>query len=231
MPIDIENDNLPTALKKLKAREDTLRQLESVSRIGSWETDLQTGVSLWSEQNYEIYGLFPVDQKKSNSFSIHLLGGYMVRDRFGVGAGLAYTYKKISFEANDTVDVNSIKIGYTIVPHIRNYIPLPRESFFQIFNQTNLGFSFLSGLEEDDNGTSIDRWSTDEFEFRLGIQPGISVFAGKGVTIEASIDVLGFTMTRTRIEHNGEFYGYHNTADLSFTLSLYTLALGITVYI
>ena len=57
MPIDIENDDLPTALKKLKAREDTLRQLESVSRIGSWETDLQTGVSLWSEQNYEIYGL------------------------------------------------------------------------------------------------------------------------------------------------------------------------------
>jgi len=57
MPIDIENDDPKTALKKLKARENVLRELESVSGLGSWEIDLTTNTSIWSSRSYEIYGI------------------------------------------------------------------------------------------------------------------------------------------------------------------------------
>ncbi len=57
MPIDIENDDLNTALKKLKARENILRELESVSGLGSWEVDLVANKSIWSARSYEIYGI------------------------------------------------------------------------------------------------------------------------------------------------------------------------------
>ncbi|MDF1878248.1 EAL domain-containing protein [Sulfurimonas sp. SAG-AH-194-C20] len=57
MPIDIQNDDLATALKKLKAREDTLRKLEAVSKLGSWEIDLKTHLSTWSDMSYELYGI------------------------------------------------------------------------------------------------------------------------------------------------------------------------------
>jgi len=57
MPIDIENDDLPTALQKLKARENNLRKLESVSQLGSWEIDLRTQKSIWSDRSYDIYGI------------------------------------------------------------------------------------------------------------------------------------------------------------------------------
>ena len=57
MPIDIKNDDLDTAIKKLKARENTLRQLEAVSKLGSWEVDLQTHKSIWSDMSYKIYGI------------------------------------------------------------------------------------------------------------------------------------------------------------------------------
>ncbi len=57
MPIDIENDNLDTAIKKLKAREENLQTLESISKLGSWEIDLQTKKAIWSERSYEIYGI------------------------------------------------------------------------------------------------------------------------------------------------------------------------------
>ena len=57
MPIDIENDDLKTALKKLKARENVLRELESVSGLGSWEVDLVANKSIWSARSYEIYGI------------------------------------------------------------------------------------------------------------------------------------------------------------------------------
>jgi len=57
MPIDIDNDDITTALKKLKARENNLRRLEDVSGLGSWEVDLRTNKSIWSDRSYEIYGI------------------------------------------------------------------------------------------------------------------------------------------------------------------------------
>jgi diguanylate cyclase (GGDEF)-like protein/PAS domain S-box-containing protein len=57
MPIDIQNDSLVTAMKKLKAREDVLRELEKVSGLGSWEVDLKQNKSFWSKRSYEIYGI------------------------------------------------------------------------------------------------------------------------------------------------------------------------------
>lgn len=57
MPIDIEKDDLKTALQKLKAREDNFKQLESISKMGSWEVDLVTKKSIWSDESYKIYGL------------------------------------------------------------------------------------------------------------------------------------------------------------------------------
>ena len=57
MPIDTEKDTLETALKKLKAKENSLLTLESVSKLGGWEVDLNTKKTLWSDQTYKIYGL------------------------------------------------------------------------------------------------------------------------------------------------------------------------------
>lgn len=57
MPIDIENDDLKTALKKLQSRENILHKLETISRLGSWEIDLKTKESTCSDMSYEIYGI------------------------------------------------------------------------------------------------------------------------------------------------------------------------------
>ena len=57
MPIDIENDTLEVAMQKLVAREDGFKRLETISGLGSWELDLKTDVSHWSDRNYEIMGI------------------------------------------------------------------------------------------------------------------------------------------------------------------------------
>ena len=57
MPIDILNDDLQTAMKKLKARENSFIQVEAISNLGSWEIDLKTNKSVWSDQSFKIYGL------------------------------------------------------------------------------------------------------------------------------------------------------------------------------
>ena len=76
MPIDIENDDLKTALKKLQAREDNLRKLESVSKLGSWEIDLKTRKSIWSDRSYEIYGIEKGSDVNMNTFFSLLEPGY-----------------------------------------------------------------------------------------------------------------------------------------------------------
>ena len=77
MPIDIKDDDIDTALQKLKAREDTLKQLEEVSKIGSWESDLVSGLSIWSGQNYTIYGIAPQTPVSVDVFFSVLLPEYL----------------------------------------------------------------------------------------------------------------------------------------------------------
>ena len=59
MPIEIQSDTVEIALRKLKARENSFRRLEAISRFGSWEVDLITKQSSWSKQSYKIYGYEP----------------------------------------------------------------------------------------------------------------------------------------------------------------------------
>jgi PAS domain S-box-containing protein len=73
MPIDIKNDDIKTALAKLKARESILNQLESISGLGSWEVDLVTKKSFWSKRSYEIYQVpFDEDVNLNTFFSLLL---------------------------------------------------------------------------------------------------------------------------------------------------------------
>ena len=77
MPIDLEKDSIETALKKLKARENAFRRLEKVAKLGSWEVDLKTKRSQWSDRSYEIYGYKPGEIEPTlDTFFAHLLPEY-----------------------------------------------------------------------------------------------------------------------------------------------------------
>ena len=55
MSIDIKHDDLTTALHKLKAREEVLKEFSTLAGLGSWEVDLATNTTVWSDNLYEIY--------------------------------------------------------------------------------------------------------------------------------------------------------------------------------
>ena len=77
MPIDISKDSPEIALKKLKARESTLAQFESIAKLGSWELDLRTKKSTWSKESYKIYGLKEGDPVSIETFYSMLLPEYV----------------------------------------------------------------------------------------------------------------------------------------------------------
>lgn len=55
MAIDIENDDLNTAIYKLKAQEDILKEFSILSGLGSWEIDLKSHKTIWSKNLYNLY--------------------------------------------------------------------------------------------------------------------------------------------------------------------------------
>lgn len=182
-------------------------------------------------ENFKELNLIPIEQKDQLKFSINAQGGYLIRKYFSVGGGLSYGYSRVEAQLSDTLTTRSAQSTYAVVPHIRNYLPWTEDLFFQIFNQTNLGFSYGTGVEESDYGYSIDRTVIRELGIHLGIQPGLSVFVGRGVTVETSVSLLGFTSKRIKIEQNGIDYGYHNSSSVDFNIDLFSINLGITVYI
>ena len=97
MPINIDKDDINTALKKLKAREDNLKQLESISKLGSWEVDLITKKSIWSERSYEIYGIEKSQEVNLELFYELILPEYKTQAQTQL-AHVIQTGKAITFE-------------------------------------------------------------------------------------------------------------------------------------
>jgi diguanylate cyclase (GGDEF)-like protein/PAS domain S-box-containing protein len=79
MPIDIENDTPEIALKKLKARESVLRQIEKIAGLGSWEIDLITKKSIWSDESYDTYGIKRGTEVNIDTFFSVLLPEYITQ--------------------------------------------------------------------------------------------------------------------------------------------------------
>lgn len=56
MPINTLKKSLAATIKKLEARENSMKQFEELSNLGSWEINLKTNTTVWSKQTYIIYG-------------------------------------------------------------------------------------------------------------------------------------------------------------------------------
>jgi diguanylate cyclase (GGDEF)-like protein/PAS domain S-box-containing protein len=79
MPIDIDNDSPEIALRKLQARESVLQQFEEIAALGSWEVDLITKKSIWSDESYKIYGIEHGTEVNLNTFFSVILPEYSIK--------------------------------------------------------------------------------------------------------------------------------------------------------
>lgn len=63
-------------LEEYKAKIETYKHLESIANISSWEVDLITNKSIWSDQSYEIYGL----DKETTQPSLDIFYKHLVKE-------------------------------------------------------------------------------------------------------------------------------------------------------
>jgi len=105
MPVKLYNDE---EIKKQLTREEILRELEAMANISSWEIDLITNESIWSDQSYKIYAL----DKQTTTPRIELFYSFLIQEDLSKAqaafTNLLASKETVSFECS-IIDANGIK--------------------------------------------------------------------------------------------------------------------------
>lgn len=179
----------------------------------------------------------PFLQKLDNNYNLDwdvtLRSGYFIKKDFVIGGFFKYASRLN--ESIYQVDGNSVKNHrlereFSVAPFIRNYLPLGNGRFV-LFNETNLEFTYGSGVQQVYNVDDVTRSVGQSYGLKLGIQPGISAFITEKTAFEVGTSLLGLSSSYTRTQVNGSEDGYSFSNDVSFKIDLLSLFLGVTFYI
>lgn len=199
----------------------------------SWHTGIT--LNILSEDEDDIEGLlFNIDERENTGFAINILGGYFFKENLSVGIQYNYTKKEkdLYYFNNDNASHYQLaSTKHTITPFLRNYIPISNDNRFSLFNETDLGFGFGNTLvRHTKSETDITKTYTEEFDFKLGIRPGVNVIIVKGFAFEVAIDLLGLRYTSKNVLKNGINNGTQNNFKFDFDISLLSLDFGLAYY-
>jgi len=175
-----------------------------------------------------------VTQNKYN-YKIIGNGGYAIKNNMtlGLAAGYGRAREEITFidENNENVTSKNLQQGLSIVPIMRNYIPLGKGQL-QVLVQTELSVTFGESLQRVFRQEDIDKIEGNFLEIELGISPGLILFFDKHWAFETTVGIAGFS---TRIEEETTNEDKDNQqriveSGVDLRLNLLQLNLGLAYY-
>ncbi|MDN3203884.1 hypothetical protein [Algoriphagus sediminis] len=201
---------------------------------GRFFTSLTASLSQRSAEN-ENQILRQVKNQNRYRFRIVGAGGYAIKDNFMVGLAGGYGRSKedITFlnENQQEVTTQRLEQGFSIVPNMRNYIPLGRGQL-QILVQTEFGLTFGESLQRNFYESEIDKIESEFIEINVGVSPGLVLFFDRHWAFETTVGIAGLS---TRIEEsitNDDLQNktriVQNNVDLR--INLLNLNLGVAYY-
>jgi hypothetical protein len=173
-----------------------------------------------------------------NKYDYRIIGnvGYALKDNFtlGVAAGYGRLKEEITYLDDNDQEVTAKRIeqGFSIVPNMRNYIPIGKGRF-QVLVQTELGITFGESLERVFYATEMDRIDGNFVEINLGVNPGLVMFFTRNWSFEVTVGAAGL---RTRIDesvlNNDEGTKQRvESTDIDLQLNILQLNLGVAYYL
>ena len=171
------------------------------------------------------------DQYKLN-WDVQVNTGYFIKDDFSIGAQLGYgrVEEDISYTNSDNQDITEKIAGYGVnfSPNIRNYFGPGR---LKVFNQTNLVYATTNQLTRRCYEDDQDKIRTETVNFGIGLQPGLAFFATRMISVEVSINLLGWNTEISKTVTNDVEESKLVTNDVSFSINILTVNLGIGIYL
>lgn len=203
-----------------------------VGATGSYSTHVNTN-----------YTLLLVEGINSEGYTVSAtpMIAYAIKTNMAIGAKFEYGRSllriydagiSIGGEDGTQIVVNdfyALEHSYVGSAVLRQYIPLGRAKRFALFTDIELeGGSFQSKCANDEpiKGT----YSTG-YSMGFGVTPGIVAFATNDVAFEVSVGMLGVGYTHIDQIHNQIYQGEVNTSSMNFKLNLFTIGLGVSIYL
>ena len=174
-----------------------------------------------------------VDGERLN-YDIVLKGGYYTGDYGMAILSLNYyqnDFDGLVFKDPDSLQSNKLTRGFAVTPGFRSSVPLTPNERLSFFTEIGFTFGGSSSLTQDvKNIDEIDRIHETDFNFRVGLSPGITFFAMENFALEVQLNVLGYDLKVSKMSINNGPESKQVRQNVDFNIDLFSLNLGLSYY-
>ena len=227
---------------RVSAQEAFKRNLEQVSFVpkGAWVAGVSVSYSQSDQDNYQFL-IFEKINGDSYTFKVSPTVMFCFKDNLTDGGRFSYSRQRTRLNTADIVldsetdydmsNLYSISHSYLGTALFRNYISLGRSTRFGLFTEVQLQMG--GGQSKLCNGAGNDLTGTYErnFQFNVGVAPGLSVFLNNYSAIEVNVGVLGFNYNHTRSVTDQIYIANRHTQQANFKINLFSITFGVMFYI
>lgn len=213
----------------------------TVASKGQWMFGLTASYTNHINDNYELLGIFKDFDTEGYNFKVNPFVAYFFRNNHAAGARATYsrTFLKVnnvSLDFDDDVnfsvkDIYLLQQMYSGTGFIRSYVGLGSSKRFGLFNETYITFSggnakLLRGTGEALNGTYSQIRALN-----VGVMPGLTAFITNNIGVEVSFGVAGFEYRKETQIHNQVETGVRRSSGANFKIDLFSINIGLAVYL
>jgi hypothetical protein len=178
------------------------------------------------------------------TFKVNPYVGYFIRDNVAVGLRMGYSRTLIDL---GTLDVNlgddlSFKLRnnnyqahqLSASAYMRTYMAIGGSKVFGFFNDLRLTYNYQQAkfAQPDDNGSDIARGTYQTKNgFQLGCAPGLTAFVTNFAAVEVSVDVVGLNFNWVRQTTNQVETSKMHSSGANFKINLFSVNIGMCVYL
>ena len=174
------------------------------------------------------------------TFSVSPYFGYFIKDNIAVGGRFAYNRDFLDL-GNLDVELGGLEINLSEVYYLehsfdaaaflRTYMPIGSNKIFGFFNEVRLTYGYGEGKNSTGAGKEFDGTHQQIHKLNIGVAPGLTAFITDWAAAEVSIDVMGFNFKWINQTTNQIESGKRRVSSGNFKINLFSINLGMTLYI
>lgn len=224
------------------AQQEYKRSLEQVTFVpkGAWIAGVSVSYSQ-SDQNHYQFLVFENIDGDTYSFKVSPTLMFCFKDNLTAGGRFSYSRQRTRLNSADVIldsetsynidNLYSISHNYFGTALFRMYMSLGRSTRFGLFNEVQMQLG--GGQSKLCNGSGNDLTGTYErnFQFNVGLAPGLAVFLNNYSALEVNVGVLGFNYNHTTSLTDQIYVANRHTKQANFKVNLFSITFGVMFYI
>ena len=207
---------------------------------GSWMVGGAVSYSEHNESNLNFLVLKDVEGEGYN-FSVSPYFGYFFRDNIAIGGRFAYKRDYLdlgNFDLNlgedfniSLKDIYYLEHKYEASMFVRTYMPIGRSKIFGLFNEARLTYGYGTGKNSTGSGPEYDGTYQTVQNMQIGFAPGMTAFITDWSAVEVSVGIMGFDFKWLDQETNQIETGKQRVSSGNFKINLFSINIGMTIYL